>query len=401
MASLPWIRKHAPTHSRDIVGQEKGVERVKRFLQDFRKGQKPLLLYGPTGVGKTATLYALATELDLEVIEVNASDARNKDAINSLLGAALQQQSLFFRSKVLLVDEADGLSGTADRGGVQALLALLEGARYPVIITANDIEVEKLKPLKKACEPVEYPPLDQKAVLSLLKRVAKQEGVTCEEGTLAALSRRCSGDGRAALNDLQTMSSEGSFSTEDLEALGDRERKEGMQNALLRIFKTTNAQVALPAFDNMDEDVDQLFLWIDENLPKEYTRPEDIARAYDALAEADRFFGRIKRWQYYRFYVYIYNLLSAGVALAKDEKYPGVREYKRSSRLLTIWIMNQKNARRKAIAEKLGAKTHASARRAIEDVIYLRQIFQHDKAATAIITRQLGLDAEEEEWLRR
>jgi replication factor C large subunit len=400
MASLPWIRKHVPKRSGEIVGQEKAVERVRRFLQGFKKGQKPLLLYGPTGSGKTATVYALAEELDLEVIEVNASDARNKEAINSLLGAALQQQSLFFRSKALLVDEADGLSGTADRGGVQALLALLEGARYPVIITANDIDAEKLKPLKKACEPVEYQPLDQKALLSLLKSIAKKEGVKYDEEALTSLSHRAGGDARAALNDLQTMSGGASFSVEDLEALGDRERKEGMQNALLRIFKTTSAAVALPAFDNMDEDVDQLFLWIDENLPKEYTKPADIAKAYDALAEADRFFGRIRRWQYYRFYVYIYNLLTAGIAVAKDEKYPGVREYKRSSRLLTIWIMNQKNAKRKAIAEKLGARTHASAKRAVEDVIYLKTIFRHDKVVATRIAANLELTEEEIAWLR-
>jgi replication factor C large subunit len=401
MAPLPWTRKHAPQRSGEIVGQEKAVEHVTRFLKGFKRGQKPLLLHGPTGTGKTATVYALAEELDLDVIEVNASDTRNKESINSLLGAALHQQSLFFRGKLLLVDEADGLSGSADRGGVQALLALLEGARYPVIITANDIGGEKLKPLKKACEPVEYTPLDPKALLGLLRRVAKKEGMKCDDEALTALSRRSGGDARAALNDLQALSGAKSVSAAELEALGDRERKESMQNALLRVFKTTSAAVALPAFDNMDEDVDQLFLWIDENLPREYSKPADIAKAYDALAEADRFFGRIRRWQHYRFYVYIYNLLTAGIALAKEEKYAGVQEYKRSSRLLTIWIMNQKNAKKRGVAAKLAAKSHASARRAFEDVAYLRPLFKHDKAAAAAITSELGLEAEEAEWLTR
>jgi len=46
------------------------------------------------------------------------------------------------------------------------------------------------------------------------------------------------------------------------------------------------------------------------NLPKEYTKAEDLAKAYENLSLADVYFGRIRRWQYYRFYVYIYNLLS-------------------------------------------------------------------------------------------
>ena len=59
--------------------------------------------------------------------------------------------------------------------------------------------------------------------------------------------------------------------------------------------------------------------WVEENIPREYKKNPDIARAFDALSIADTFFGRIRRWQYYRFYVYIYNLLSAGIAIAKEE----------------------------------------------------------------------------------
>lgn len=399
MSALPWIRKHAPRSSREIVGQENAVARVKEFLSSFRKGMKPLLLHGPTGTGKTVTVLALAEELDLEVIEMNASDARNKAAIDALLGAALQQRSLFFRGKAILVDEADGLSGMKDRGGVQALLALLDGASFPVVITANDIESEKLKALKKACAPVAFAPLGQKEIVTLLARIAQAEGIEAEERALGAIARRAGGDARAAVNDLQTLGGT-RIALADVDALGDREQKEAIQQALLRVFKTTSAEVALPAFDNVDEDIDQLFLWIDENLPKEYARPEDLARAYDALAEADRFFGRIRRWQYYRYYVYIYNLLSAGIALAKSEKYPGAPTYVRSSRLLTVWMANQRNARKRSIAEKLAAATHGSARGVLNDVLLLRPIFQRGGKAAEAIAEELSLSDEETAWLR-
>ena len=36
------------------------------------------------GCGKTTTAHALAKELNLEIIEVNASDARNKDQIEEI-----------------------------------------------------------------------------------------------------------------------------------------------------------------------------------------------------------------------------------------------------------------------------------------------------------------------------
>ncbi len=398
--SSPWIRSHAPKKLVDVVGQERAVSRIEAFVKGFKRGHKPLLLYGPPGTGKTTSVYAAAEDLDLEVIELNASDSRNKDAITSLLGAALHQQSLFFKGKLILVDEADGISGQSDRGGVPALIDLVRDSRYPVIITANDIDLDKLKNLKKACELVEFEPVAAAAIAKHLGKVAKHESVTVDDATLTAIAHRAGGDARAAVNDLQSLSGNGAITKQDVESLGDRERKEALQNALLRVFKTTSASVALPAFEHLDEDVDQLFLWIDENLPKEYTKAEDLARAYDALAEADKFFGRIRRWQHYRFYVYIYNLLTAGIAIAKTEKYPGVTKYQRSSRLLTIWIMNQKNAKRKSVAKKLAAATHTSVKRAEHEVVILRGLFQNKRAAQPFID-ELGLDADEVAWLAK
>ncbi len=397
--TTPWIRTHAPKRGSDVVGHEDAIARIRAFIEAYRPGQKPLLLHGPPGTGKTSAVHALALELDREIIELNASDARNKESINALLGAALRQRSLFAKGKVILIDEADGLSGNSDRGGVQALLALIEDAPYPILITANDAENEKLKPLKKASTTVEFPPLASVDLLSLLHRVAHHEGLACDEQALSAIAHRTGGDARAAINDLQSMSDGKRFTVADLDALGDRERNETIQQALLRVFKTTSAATALPAYEHVDEDIDKLFLWIDENLPKEYTKPADLARAYDALAEADKHFGRIRRWQHYRFYVYIYDLLSAGIALAKETKYPGVREYQRSSRPLTMWIANQKQAKRKAVAQKLGTKTHTSAKRSLGEVGLFKPIFERDKKAAARIAAALDLTTEEAAWL--
>jgi replication factor C large subunit len=398
MSVLPWIRKYAPTKGSEVVGQDSGVAQLRQFITGFSKGMAPLVLHGPPGTGKTASVHALARELDLELIEVNASDVRNKASINELLGAALGQQSLFFKGKVILVDEADGLSGTKDRGGLQAVLALVKEARYPVIITANDIGSDKLKALKKQGVPVAFDALAPKDIAQLLEGIAKQENITCEEKALTAIAHRAGGDARAAVNDLQTLSDGNTLTMAEIEALGDREQKEAIEQALLRVFKTTNATVALPAFDNVDVDVDQLFLWIDQNLPNEYTKPEDLARAMDALSEADKFFGRIRRWQYYRFYVYIYNLLSAGIALAKTEKYPGMPTFKRSSRPLQIWMANQRNAKRKAIAQKLAEKTHTSAKRSFNEILILKGVFKKGKQQELI--EELELTEDEVAWLR-
>jgi replication factor C large subunit len=121
----PYIKKYHPHRIKDIVGQDDAVAELKRYIQE-KKHPKTALIYGPCGVGKTSSVYAIANDLDLEVIEVNASDFRNKQKIDETVGNALRQGSLFGKEKLILIDEVDGLSGTKDRGATQEIIKLFK-----------------------------------------------------------------------------------------------------------------------------------------------------------------------------------------------------------------------------------------------------------------------------------
>jgi len=394
--SIPWTKKHSPKSAREFVGNPETVEHVKALISSFRPGQKPLLVAGSTGVGKTSLVYVAARALDMDVIEVNASDSRNKAAIESLVGAASTQASLFFRGRIILVDEVDSVSGVKDRGAVTTLMKLIEKSAHPIICTANDPQSEKLKALRKAATMITLDPPSPKEIVVRLAEIAKLENVRVSEEHLTTIAIRSGGDIRAAVNDLQLLSTGKVVTKEEIDMLSDREHEEAIEQALLRVFKTTSADVALPAFDAVNEQPDKILLWIQEALPKEYKKPADLARAYAALAEADRYFGRIRRWQYYRFYVYIYNLLSAGVAIAKDEKYAGMPTFSRPERPLKIWIYNQKNLKRKRLAEQLAPVLHTSTRRVTQDVLPYLKTF--DKKEVAAIIDRYDLDDVSQGW---
>ncbi|MBN1645910.1 replication factor C large subunit [Candidatus Woesearchaeota archaeon] len=397
---IPWTKKYLPKTLSDIAGHGKAIEQIRNFISKFKKG-KALMLYGSSGGGKTSAVYALAHDLGVELVEVNASDSRNADSINELVGNASKQMSLFFKSKLILVDELEGIAGRQDRGGVQAVQKLIESSTYPIILVVNDPYSEKLKSLRKASVLVEFTERPHADISSFLKKICQKEKVDYDEEALSMIARKSGGDMRAAINDLQSLSETNKkISRTDVEELGDRERTEAIIPALIKVFKTTEPGIALGVFDNVNEDLDKIFLWIDENLPKEYTKPADLARGFEALSRADVFKGRIMRWQYYRFYVYCYDLLSAGIALAKDEKYKTMTEYKPTSRILKLWMASQRNMKKKAISEKIGEKTHTSRKRAMQDTLpYLRAVFRNNKKEGERLSEFLDLDREQIEWL--
>lgn len=400
---LPWIRKHTPKHLKDILGQDSALQQLKDFVTNFKKQKKrAMLLYGPTGIGKTAAVHALANELDCEIIEVNASDFRNAEQITTVVGGAVKQQSLFFKGKIVLIDEIDGIAGNEDRGGLQAILKLVEGSAYPIVLTANDPWNSKYNALRSKSILVQFQNPSYVAIANILKSVAKSEGIKADETALKALARRSAGDARAAINDLQSLSEKTKeLKEESLIDLSDRNKRESIVQALTIIFKTTQADIARGALDNVEEDIDTAFLWIDENLPKEYVKPKDLASAYEKLAMADVFRGRIRRWQHWGFLVYVNSLMTAGVATGKDEKYHTLVNYSQTGRLLKIWQANQRYQKRKAIAEKIADQTHSSKKEILKSTMpYLKVIFKKNKKMAEQISDEFNLDKEEVDWLK-
>ncbi|MBI2658346.1 replication factor C large subunit [Candidatus Woesearchaeota archaeon] len=399
----PLTHKYSPKTAKEIVGQDEAIEKLKNFVAGFaRQKKKSALIYGPSGTGKTCSVYAIANEFGLEIIEVNASDFRNSEQINQKVGNAIKQQSLFARGKIILVDEIDGLSGHQDRGGIQAITKLIENSAFPIILTATNPFDNKFSSLRSKSNMVEFRALDYLSVYSILKNVCGNENIRHEDEVLKMLCRRCSGDARAAINDLQLLAQDKKELTkESLGELSDRNRTDNIMTALNKIFKTTDLKIAVSAFDNVDEDLDEQLLWIDENLPKEYAKPEDLARAYEMLSKADVFSRRIRRWQHYRFLVYINALITAGIASAKREKYKNLVEYKPTGRILKLWWASQKAAKKKDIAGKIAEKTHSSKKEILKSTMPYLPVMFRSKEMRGNIVRELGLNEEEVEWLTK
>ena len=398
----PWINKYDPKKTSEIMGQDKPVALLKGFIENYNKSKKKAcIIFGPSGSGKTCSVYAVGNELGLEIIEVNASDFRNKEEIGKKLGPAIKQMSLFSKGKLILVDEIDGLSGNKDRGGVGEIANLMKESTFPIIMTANNPFEQKLSSVRTKSDMIEFEAIDYANITKKLKEICGKEGIKYNEDDLKTLARRAGGDLRAAINDLQILvTKDNRLDKEAIDELSQRNQIESIPSALIKVFKTTDPLIAKSAFDNVDSDIDELMMWIDENLPKEYTKPDDIARAYEYIGRADVFRGRIRRWQHWRFLAYVSELMTAGVAVAKDEKYKVFVKYGPTTRILKIWRANMKYLKRKAVAEKMAARTHSSSRDVIQNTLpYMQEIFQKNPKEGKRLASFFELGQEEVEWM--
>ncbi len=391
--------KYAPKNTAQVFGQQLPVSQLKEFVLNYKKQkQRAALLYGPIGVGKTSSVYALAKELNYDILELNSSDLRDEESMKAFLGAALGQQSLFFTPKIILIDEIDNISGREDRGCIPALVAAIEKASFPVIMTANDPFDSKFKPLQKASLMIEFHKPQYRTVASVVQWVCEQEKIKFEEKTINTLARQADGDIRAALLDLHSCIVEGKLVYEKILGLSERKRTESILQALAIIFKASAVENSLSILDDIDMDMNEVMLWIDENLPSEYTSAQALAKAYECLARADVFNKRIKRQQYWRLLVYVSNLLTAGISSAKTERNSNFVAYKPTSRILKIWMANQKLAKKKQIAEKWAKATHTSKKVAMTQMPYVQAMFQ--KRMDERVVKEVELSEEEVGWLR-
>jgi replication factor C large subunit len=326
--------------------------------------------------------------------------------MKSFLGGALGQQSLFFKQKIILIDEIDNISGISDRGCLSALSKALENSRFPVILTANDPFDSKFKSIRDVSQNIEFSELNPIIISHALKWVCEQENIEAEERAIQSISHRSAGDLRSALIDLQSLvfndQNKKKLTLNSVSTLSDRKRTETIMNALTRVFKSSSVQTALSAMDDIDVDVRDIFSWIDENLPSEYINHKDLARAYEKLSRADIFQKRISKNQHWRFLAYIMDLLTAGISSSKENKNSLFVQYQQSKRGLKIWMSRNKLAKREAIIDKLAKITHLSQKKAREEMFFVINTLKAEvKANKPLLIKELELNDEEIEWLRK
>ena len=328
-----WTEKYRPTTLAEVRGNDASRDEVREWATTWTDHREAAIVHGSPGVGKTSTAHALANDLGWDVIELNASDERTADVIERIAGRAAKNRSLGGAvaggddagRQLIVLDEADNIHHQKDYGGQQAVADIVKGANQPILLVANDL-YDMSRSLRNAGRQIEFRDVSARSIVPVLRDICRREGVEYEASALEAIAERNSGDLRSAINDLQAVAEANETLTVDDLVTGARDRSADIWTFLDAVLKDEPPEAALRTAYAVDETPDSLVKWVEDKVPKVYEAGE-LADAYEFLAAADTWLGRVRATQNYSYWRYVTDDLAAGVAAVRDHDRGGWTRY--------------------------------------------------------------------------
>ncbi|AKG38024.1 MAG: replication factor C large subunit [Infirmifilum sp.] len=403
---LPWVEKYRPKRIVDVVGNEEAKKEYIAWINSWVRGspsRKAALLYGPPGSGKTSIVHATASEFNWELIEINASDVRSREAIFSRVYPALQTRSVYGHTgKIILIDEVDGVWTKEDVGGLDALIELINTTTYPLVLTANDPWDPKLRDLRDLCKLIEFKKIGKRDIMRVLGDICSKEGITCDRDVLSAIAENAKGDLRAAINDLQSVAmGKDTITLADLQVLGERAAQENMFEVVRIVLTSKTPEGALSVTRLPSLDYEMLIEWLNENIIAQYSPSlRAIADAYDALSLADVNLSRMKRKQMWALLPYVMELITAGVSGVREKPPFKFVKYSFPEKLRLLSRLKTKREKFIQASKRAATLLHVSTSMFRSEILpYIRLIYTYDKDYAMKILSSLGIEDENAKYV--
>lgn len=316
---MDWAEKYRPAHLADIVGNTTVVRQMADWAKTWTKKSRPLLLYGKPGIGKTSSAWALANDMGWEVIELNASDQRTAAVIERIAGTGSTTASLTGAShKLIILDEADNLQGTADRGGARAIVDCINQAQQPVILIANDLY--GLSPeIRNRCDPVQFKAVQARSIVPRLKYLCSAEKVSCSDTALRVIAESAEGDIRSAVNMLYASAIGRTTLSDDQVHTSQKDERVSIFTLITALFGRNTDEELMRLSWEVDDTPETIEQWVEGSVHL-ISDISGTGLAYRYLSRADEYLGYTYRRQYHTLWRYATAIMLLGVADATGGK---------------------------------------------------------------------------------
>ena len=186
MNRIPLAERMRPAKLSEVVGQDEIIGKGKILTEIVKKGEPVnLIFWGPPGTGKTTLARILAHEFKADFVEISAVTAGKKN-VEEVVERAKLNWNLKTRT-VLFVDEIHRFN----KAQQDAFLPHVESGLITLIgATTENPSFEVISPLLSRSRVVVVQPLSKLAIIKVLKRACKEEGVIIGLEGVRSLARR-------------------------------------------------------------------------------------------------------------------------------------------------------------------------------------------------------------------